>query len=226
MAEGEPKPRLSDLAAEVFAFAFQLKASKDPGKAADVKQSVVRLFSEFETAARSGGYKAENISSAKYALTAFIDELVLAGSAPMKDEWAGSPLQLELFNDFAAGEEFYTKLKTVRASGDAESREVAGVFFLALTHGFKGMYIDLRGMEERKTLMDALSAEMKQGAPGDPKALSPSWKAPDDIPKLVKSAPVWVMPVVCGVVLILMVLALAFAANLMADSAIGTLIGS
>lgn len=225
MAEGDTKPRLTDLAAEAFAYAFQLKAAKDPGKAAEVKQHVVRLFNEFEQAARAGGYKADSIAAGKYALTAYIDELVLSSAAPMKDEWAGSPLQLELFNDFAAGEEFYNKLKTVRAGGDAESREVAGVYFLALTHGFKGMYIDLRGMEERKTLMDGLAAEMKQGVPGDPKSLSPAWKAPDELPKLVRNSPIWLMPVIVGIVLVLMVLGLAITIDLMANGVVTDLAG-
>jgi type VI secretion system protein ImpK len=219
----EQRASLGDLAAAVFAFAFQLKAGSDPGPAQGVKERILKLFGEFEQAARQAGYKDDGIQKAKYALVAFIDEMVLSSSFEMKNEWAGSPLQLELFNDFAAGEEFYNKLKEVRAGQDADVREVASVYFLALTHGFKGMYIDLRGMEERKNLMDALSAELKQGATGNSRQLSPGWAAPDELPKLVRSAPVWLTPVVCGVALILLVLVLAVVANWMADSAINSL---
>ena len=65
------------------------------------------------------------------------------------------------------------------------------VYFLCLTHGFKGMYIDLKGMEERKSLMDQLASELKQGMPGDAIQLSPSWKPPDTVPALVRSVPTW-----------------------------------
>lgn len=215
---------MTDLCADVFAFSFQLKAAGGNADGAEaVKQKVVHLLSDFEQAARAGGYKAEGIAHAKYALAAFVDELVLGSTLAYKDEWAGSPLQLELFNDFAAGEEFYNKLKTVRAGGDADSREAAGVFFLCLTHGFKGMYIDLKGMEERRALMEALAAELKTGISGNSKALSPAWQAPDELPKLVRSAPAWLAPVACAVLLVLIVLALAVTANIMADGAVGAL---
>jgi type VI secretion system protein ImpK len=221
-SDTDTRPRMTDLCADLFAYAFQMKAAG--GDSADaVKQKVVHLLSDFEQAARSGGYKAEAISLAKYAMAAYVDELVLASTLPFKDDWAGSPLQLELFNDFAAGEEFYNKLKTVRAGGDADSREAAGVYFLCLTHGFKGMYIDLKGMEERRALMEALASELKTGISGNAKALSPAWQAPDELPKLVRSAPAWLTPVACAVLLVLIVLGLAVAANMMADGAVGAL---
>ncbi len=217
---------MSELCAEVLAFAFQLKASKDPGDAQQVKQKVVHLLSDFEQAARAAGYKAEPIANAKYALAAFVDELVLASNLSIKDDWAGSPLQLELFNDFAAGEEFYNKLKIVRAGGDSDSKETASVYFLCLTHGFKGMYIDLRGMEERRALMEQLASEIRTTVQGNAKELSPAWKPPDELPKLVRTAPVWLTPVACAVIVVLLVMVLAIVAGVMAGSAVGVLEGS
>ena len=221
----ESRPRLGELCAGVLAYAFQLKTMKEPGTADEVKQKVVHMLSDFEQAARSGGYKAEPMAHAKYALAAYVDELVLGSSLPIKDDWAGSPLQLELFNDFAAGEEFYNKLKILRAGGDADARAASGVFFLCLTHGFKGMYIDLRGMEERRALMEQLASELKSTVHGDSKELSPAWKPPDELPKLVRTAPVWLTPVACAVLVVLLVLVLAITANVLAEGAVGTLTG-
>jgi type VI protein secretion system component VasF len=87
------------------------------------------------------------------------------------------------------------------------------------------MYIDLRGMEERRALMDQLAAELKSTVSGDPKELSPSWKPPDELPKLVRTAPVWLTPVICAVLVVLLVLALAITANILADGAVDTLAG-
>jgi len=223
--EGEQRPRLADLCAEVFAFAFQLRASKDPGAASDVKHKVANLFADFEQKARTGGFKPETAQSAKYALTAFIDETVLSSKFPMKDEWAGSPLQLELFNDFAAGEEFYTKLKAIRGASDADRRDLVEVFFLCLTHGFKGMYIDLKGMEERRALLDQLAHELKENRTGDPVMLSPAWQPPDSLPRLVRSTPSWLVPAICAVVVILLLLVLAITSNFMASGAVEALTG-
>ncbi len=223
--DGETRPRLADLCAEVFAFAFQLRASKDPGTANDVKHKVASLFADFEQKARTAGFKPESIQAAKYALTAFIDETVLSSKFPMKDEWAGSPLQLELFNDFAAGEEFYTKLKAIRGASDADRRDVVEVFFLCLTHGFKGMYIDLKGMEERRALLEQLAAELKENRAGDPVNLSPAWQPPDSLPRLVRATPTWLVPAICAVIVILLLLVLAVTSNVMAGGVVEALTG-
>ncbi|MCC6464575.1 MAG: DotU family type IV/VI secretion system protein [Planctomycetes bacterium] len=220
MAESsEPRPKLSDLAADIFALAFQLRATKDPGAFAHVRAQVTSLFSEFETAGRSHGFKAEGVANAKYALAAFVDELVLSTNWQLKDEWAGNPLQLEFFNDFAAGEEFYKKLKAVRDSQDSERLEAAEVFLLCLIHGFKGMYMDLRGMEERKALVEALAGELRAARGSAPAELSPAWQPPDVMPKLVRSSPVWLAPAICLAALILLALGLAFAADFLGSSA-------
>jgi type VI secretion system protein ImpK len=219
----EQRPRLADQCAEVFAFAFQLRASKDPGAAADVKQKVAGIFSEFETRARSAGFKPETIQTAKYAMVAFIDETILASKFPMKDEWAGSPLQLEYFNDFAAGEEFYNKLKQVREGAGPEKRDLLEVYFLCLTHGFKGMYIDLKGMEERKQLLNALAAEIREGAGGNPVQISPSLQPPDELPAVARSLPSWLIPAICAVLLIAVLVVLAATAEIMAGGAASTL---
>jgi len=221
----EQRPRLADLCCEVFAFTFQMRTSKDPGKAADVKQKLGNLFIDLEQRARTAGYKPESMQAAKYALAAFIDESVLASKFPMKDEWAGSPLQLEYFNDFAAGEEFYNKLKTIRAGSDAEKRSQLEVYFLCLTHGFKGMYIDLKGMEERRALLDSLAAELRQGLAGDATQLSPSWQPPDDLPRLVRQTPTWLIPAICAVLLIALLVVLAATSGAMAGSAVEALTG-
>lgn len=225
MTETDQHVRLADLCADVFAFAFQLRISHEPGTAEEVKQSIGKLFSEFEQHARTAGFKPEGIQNAKYAMTAFLDELVLSSKFPMKDEWAGSPLQLEYFNDFAAGEEFYAKLKTVRAGTENDRREVTEVFFLCLTHGFKGMYIDLKGMEERKRLLDSLAAELRENRQGDPINISPSWQPPDDLPRLVRSTPTWLVPAICAVILIALLVALAATSKFSAESATETLTG-
>ena len=142
--------------------------------------------SETSTRGLKEALKLARQSGARLRLLHVIDESVLASKFPMKDEWAGSPLQLEYFNDFAAGEEFYNKLKAIRGGSDSEKRSQLEVYFLCLTHGFKGMYIDLKGMEERRALLDALAAELKQGLAGDATRLSPSWQPPDDLPRLVR----------------------------------------
>jgi hypothetical protein len=55
--------------------------------------------------------------------------------------------------------------------------------------------------------------------------LSQSWQPPDDIPKLVRSTPPWIVPAICAVVLIALLVALAFTVDIMAKGAAETLTG-
>jgi len=214
-----PRPRLSDLCAPLLAYCFSLRQSKDPGSAESVRIRIMNLFKDFEEAGRAAGYKPQSVQDAKYAVTAWVDELVLGSNWPMKDAWSGNPLQLEFFNDFAAGEEFYKKLGQIRQGGESDKADVLEAYFLMLAQGFKGMYIDLRGMEERKNLTDKLGAEIAAARNVQPGPLSPRGKPPDELPKLARTAPAWLVPAACFLVLILLALVLAFSINLMGDSA-------
>ncbi len=218
-----PKTSIADLSAELFAFSFNLRQSKDPGAIEPVRIQADKLFKEFEQAGRSAGYKPESIQNCKYAMVAFIDELVLGSNWPMKETWSGNPLQLEYFNDFAAGEEFYKKLQAIKSGADSERADMLEVYFLALAHGFKGMYIDLRGMEERKNLTDQLGAEIRTARGLQAGALSPKWKPPDQLPKLARTAPTWLVPAICLIVLILLAVGLVFAINRLGDGAAETM---
>ncbi|MCF6228429.1 MAG: DotU family type IV/VI secretion system protein [Planctomycetes bacterium] len=219
MTDTEQRTSLADICSELFAFAFQLRASKDPGAGADVKTEVAKLFMHFEDAATSARYKPESVQLAKYALVAYIDEIVLGSHFPMKDDWAGSPLQLEYFNDFAAGEEFYNKLDSIRNGSSDDRSSILQVYFLALTHGFKGKFIDLKGMEERKALIGQLSNDLREGPKDDTTQLSPSWEPPDHLPTLVKNTPTWLIPAMCAVVLFLFLIIFSWTISSFSSSA-------
>lgn len=223
MADIEQRSSLADLCSELFAFAFQLRASKDPGAGEDVKKEIGSLFLQFEDMATTSRYKPDSIQLAKYALVAYLDEIVLGSHFPMKDEWAGSPLQLEYFNDFAAGEEFYAKLDSIRNGSSDDRSAMLQVYFLALTHGFRGKFIDLKGMEERKALIGQLSNDLRTGQKDEDTDLSPSWRPPDDLPTLVRNTPTWLIPAICAVLFLLFIVAFSWTISSLGSSAIDTI---
>ena len=166
-------PSLADLCGDLLAFALQLKRSSDPGDADAMRQKVDEQFRTLELKARQADVPAEDVTQAKYAIAAFIDEMILTSSWGLKDSWADKPLQLAYFNEFSAGEEFYNKVDTLRG---AKKMSVLEVYYLCLALGFRGKYVDLQGMEKKKVLMDAMLREMRGGAAATPgaAALSPS----------------------------------------------------
>jgi type VI secretion system protein ImpK len=212
MAESTPSaavtPSLADLCGDLLAFALQLKRSSDPGDADAMRQKVDEQFRTLELKARQADVPAEDVTQAKYAIAAFIDEMILTSSWGLKDSWADKPLQLAYFNEFSAGEEFYNKVDTLRG---AKKMSVLEVYYLCLALGFRGKYVDLQGMEKKKVLMDAMLREMRGGASATPgvAALSPSWQPPDAMPGMVKAFPAWFVAAACGLLVILLFILLS-----------------
>lgn len=195
----ESSGSLADLSADLLAFALQLRRSADPGSAETLKSKIDEMFREQEVRARQAGIAQDDVSLAKYAIAAFIDETVLASSWPLKEAWADQPLQLQYFNDFSAGEEFYAKIDTLRG---AKRHAVLEVYYLCLALGFRGKYVDLQGMEKKKVLIDTILRELRggEGAAAGPAApaLSPSWQPPDALPALARTFPAWLVAAGAG----------------------------
>src|SRR5436190_11649078 len=197
-------PALADLCGELLAFALQLKRSADPGDAEVLRQKIDEQFRALETKARQADVPAEDVGQAKYAIAAFIDEMVLTSSWGLKDSWADKPLQLAYFNEFAAGEEFYNRVDTLRG---AKKNSVLEVYYLCLALGFRGKYVDLQGMEKKKVLMDTMLREIRgtvAAAPAGTGGLSPAWQPPDALPGIVKNFPAWFVAAACGLFVILL----------------------
>src|SRR5579862_729536 len=211
MAETTPTsagPVLADLCGELLAFELQLKRSSDPGDAEVLRQKIDEQFRALETRARQADVPQEDVQQAKYAIAAFIDEMILTSAWPLKDSWADKPLQLAYFNDFAAGEEFYNRIDTLRG---AKKNAVLEVYYLCLALGFRGKYVDLQGMEKKKVLMDTMLREIRGGGPAAPGTggLSPEWQPPDAMPGIVKNFPAWFVAAACGLFVILLFILLS-----------------
>ena len=202
-------PTLADLCGDLLAFALQLKRSKDPGDAEVLRQKIDEQFRALETRARQADVPQEDVQQAKYAICAFIDEMILTSSWGLKESWADKPLQLAYFNDFSAGEEFYNRIDTLRG---AKKNPVLEVYYLCLALGFRGKYVDLQGMEKKKVLMDTMLREMRGAAPAPSPGsggLSPGWQPPDALPGIVKNFPAWFVAAACGLVVILLFILLS-----------------
>ncbi len=191
---------LPDLCGDLLAFAMSLRRSSDPGDAEALRQRIDEQFRALESKARQSDVPQEDVQQAKYAIAAFIDEMILTSNWPLKDSWADRPLQLTYFNDFSAGEEFYNKIDTLRA---AKKNSVLEVYYLCLALGFRGKYVDLQGMEKKKVLIDSLLREIRGTAPAPGTGgLSPSWQPPDTSKGLGRQFPAWLVAAGCAIVLL------------------------
>ena len=93
---------------------------------------------ECERQAQQLQLPAETLEVSRFAVVAYLDELILVSQWQHKAEWQQSILQRELFHTTNAGAEFYTRLSALGDDDDAHAaREV---FYLCLALGFRGKY--------------------------------------------------------------------------------------
>ncbi|MBK8096570.1 MAG: DotU family type IV/VI secretion system protein [Planctomycetes bacterium] len=206
LTEVDRNTRLPDLCADALAFAVQLRRAREPGVDA-LRADVKKLFTAIDQGAQAAGKDTTLVAAARYALAAFLDEVVLTSNWSIRQEWASRPLQMEYFNDFTAGEEFYRKLDNLRGSRDAARQEAVEVYALCLGLGFRGKHAGMAGSEELKGLRARLHAELA-GPDAVAQPLSPHWQVDEHLPQIARRIPAWLIASVCAGVLLLVVLVL------------------
>ena len=191
---------LLDLLYEGLVMLFLLKNKNTPAQADTFCQEVRRYLDEFERGARkSGSTSAEEIYAAKYAFCTSVDEFILSNpEAPIHAEWERRPLQLTLFGDQLAGENFFKLLEEQRARG-APRLQAMEVFHMCLLLGFQGKYM-LEGPEKLAYLTGRLGDEIAN-IKGQRATFAPHWPLPDLISHALKrEAPQWVVAAVFGLI--------------------------
>jgi type VI secretion system protein ImpK len=95
---------------------------------------------------------------AKYAMAAYIDEVVLSSTWPGRLEWMSHPLQLEFFGEHTAGEGFFTRLANLRQGGE-ENVNLLELYYYCLQLGFEGIY-RVKGLEHLMALQVDLRSQI------------------------------------------------------------------
>ena len=189
---GEESRRLADVYAPCFTLTLQLRAAHEYGDAAVLRQRIKALLEKIRRAAAQSGVPPEDVREAEFALIAFIDETLLSSDWSQKDRWLAQPLQLELFNRYDAGEEFFQRLDGLRANPGLHA-EVLEVYYLCMALGFKGRY-QLHGQEELRGLIEDTYAEIKKQPGMGAHTLAPHGRPRDKVATEVRSrVPTWVL---------------------------------
>lgn len=186
--------RLAETYAKCFALILQLRATDEYGDAAQLRGRILDLLERARREAQRASGTVEDAREAEFALVAFLDETILSSNWSEKDHWLAEPLQLELYDRYDAGEEFFVRLGQLRE--DAGGRpEVLEVYYLCMALGFKGRYL-LHDQEKLRNLIEDTYAELS-GTPGmQLQTLSPHGEPRDQVATEVKSKlPAWVIAV-------------------------------
>ncbi len=212
---------LAEHAAPVLKALADLLAKPDAADdCASLQQRLSGMLAAFERSAQDAGIALEHASQAKYALVALIDERIMLSELAAKDEWLSAPLQLALYDEVTAGEEFYVRLEAHRA---ARLTDVCEVYWLAMAFGFAGKFGDRKGAERRRALIDSLANEINAARGIDARApLSPQASAAAaavaDLPRWpLLRLPWWLVPAAVAAAVLLTWLACSLYAGGLAN---------
>jgi type VI secretion system protein ImpK len=161
----------------------------------DFREQVLAAFIAMEKAAFERQIGMVEFKDAKYALAAYMDEVVLTSTWPGRLEWMSRPLQLEFFGEHTAGEGFFTRLANLRQGGE-DNLHLLELYYYCLQLGFEGVY-KIKGLEHLMALQVDLRSQI-DGYRGPAKTQI----SPDGLPGNVlinhvrRHVPYWVIAVV------------------------------
>ena len=130
--------RLCDCFIDIFAYTlFLLKSGQTRGVLFDAAMADMnRLLTESAGLASSQGFSDADHDLARFAVIAWVDEVILGSSWGGKGQWQRDQLQRRFYQTTEAGEIFFQRLNTV----GIHQNEVREVFYLCLALGFTGQY--------------------------------------------------------------------------------------
>jgi type VI secretion system protein ImpK len=137
----------------------------------EMRHSIDGMLKSLEEQGAKRGYKEQQLQNAKFALVAFVDETVLAGGFPLREEWELNPLQLQYFKEALAGNKFYDRLDGLLKEVESEA-DVVEVYYLCLLLGFKGKY-DVFLEDQLPGVIDKVAEHLRRAGRLRAGALSP-----------------------------------------------------
>lgn len=161
---------LSTLCTDLLLIIIKMRDTDDLGETAALRKLVNYYINQLHKNCLRSGFTPETIELVKYALVATLDETVLSIPGQARDFWITNPMQLEIFGDNIAGEEFYRKLDHLMHAPE-ENRSILEIYYLCLCLGFQGKYL-LKDPQQREVIISRVASMLvKCAAPFD--SLSP-----------------------------------------------------
>ena len=157
---GDPREKLSDLCTDFFLLGLQIASGLvELPNCETLRRRVLQLFEVFAGRAQKSGFLQSDVDDARYALAAYLDEIIHYSNWPGRTEWSANPLQAILFGESRAGARFFERLMDVRR----RECEAVHVFYLCLVLGFMGEF-RLAGEEDLQHLIDDMRRELIKGS--------------------------------------------------------------
>ncbi len=189
MSERAAKNDLVTFAGPIFDLILRLKAGiVTPSN--DLRPKVAAMLEEFEKRAEKYRFNHKIVQVSKFALAAFVDEVVLMNNFPLRDEWEKYALQLELFGEQLAGNKFFEKLDAMLKQIEV-TQDAVEIYYFCMLLGFKGRYAVYEQEKLLATMQATANALVKVGRIKSVE-LAPNWLSTDQPkPPPKRGMPAW-----------------------------------
>ncbi len=185
-----PRAKLTDAFSELFVLGTYVRDARDLGSCEALRTRLVTMFNNADAQGRESGFSQDTLAQARYAVAAFIDEMVFTSNWPSKDQWTSHPLQYEFFGEYVAGEGFFKRLEAIRG-GMPLNTDLLEVYVNCLILGFEGQY-RVHEREKLRGLIEDTTREIQ--AKREVLPFSPHGQRPEELLELVKrELPAWVV---------------------------------
>ena len=189
--------KLAQVMAPCFSLILHLRETSEFGDSDLLRSRILEMLKSAEKEAIDAAIPVNDIKDSRFAIVAFLDESILGSDWTGKASWVARPLQVQLYGQAVAGEEFFDRLQRIKA--DAHIRhDVLEVYYLCMALGFKGKYRIMgdAGQNELRILIEDTYTRLKATAQVDSKYLAPHGRPRDQIATEVRSKlPPWVVAV-------------------------------
>jgi type VI secretion system protein ImpK len=194
-------------AADVLVLASELPSAHLPAPA-ELRQRLLGMLERMVASGRAAGVAEADLAEARYAVVAFIDEQILKSGWAGRSEWMSQPLQLLLYRENTAGENFFIRMRALQH--DPRRAPALEAYYLCLALGFRGAYERAGDLGPIATLLESSREQLGKRLPAAG-TLSPSARLPDRAPAEKSSkSPLLVLLAACAAVTVAVVIGLSW----------------
>jgi len=176
---------------DLLVLGTSLKTAADCGDPQSLRSHLLERLYQANQAGNDMGMPRETLRLARYAVAAYLDEMVMMSQWPKKRQWPTMSLQSELFSTETAGQGFFQFLEEIWRE-HPQNADLLELYYLCLALGFEGKY-KVQGRDQLKALIQDLGRDL-QAKRGDVPPLSPGQPLSEPTARSPKQAAVpWLM---------------------------------
>ena len=209
---------LLSLASPLLSLSARLRLIVSYAGIEQLKQSLLKEMSEFETRALQSGLLPEQVKSASYVLCTYMDEVIQNTPWGVQSNWGHMCLLISVHREGWGGERFFQVLDYAQKQ-PTQNLQLVELCYVLISFGFQGKYrVIANGANELDKIRSELYQTIQRIRGDFAVELSPHWQGQNSGKKsLAAQIPLWVISAVAASVLLLSYFAFLFVLNASSD---------